>query len=564
MRRRALIRPAWALGACLVLAAAPTPASGGPWVDVRSPHLIVVSDAGAGEARRIAVRFEKIRAALKALWPWARVDPPVPLTILATRDEQGLKVLLPGYWEVKGRAQPAGVFMLGLARPWIALRADLAEPSPGSDNPYSLIQHEYVHLVVRLNFERVPPWLNEGVAELLGGTIVWGNGVALGRPIVRHLHLLRDRKLLPVEALFLVDQHSPEYSEERRIGLFYAQSWALVHYLMLDPKASHDPRFKGFVSKVVEGMEPTAALRAQGLNAAELDRALESYVRQLTYWQATLATPIQAGDDFRTQEISLAEWSAACGEFLVDSGRGSDGRRLLDQAERQQPDLASVQEAMGLALFREGRIAEAQERLERATRLDPLSPTAHVVAGLVTLQAATTIETRRDARGHLEKALQLAPEHALAHALLTELLLADNEVQPALEHAFRAASLEPGSGRHRLSLARALAAVRRLADAEAQVQKALDLGLDDSGREAARTLLQSLSGLARKSDEPALPVGAVGTPSGISTASPVSGSATAPSGQATAWGVFVDADGTARVMVRGDCVEIPLPPVRTT
>src|SRR5439155_18439136 len=127
-----------------------------------------------------------------------------------------------------------------------------------------------------------------------------------------------------------------------------------------------------------------------------------------------------------------------------------------------------------------------------------------------------------------------------------------------LEHAFRAASLEPGSGRHRLSLA--LAAVRRLADAEAQVQKALDLGLDDSGREAARTLLQSLSGLARKSDEPALPVGAVGTPSGISTASPVSGSATAPSGQATAWGVFVDADGTARVMVRGDRVEIRAAP----
>jgi hypothetical protein len=102
-----------------------------------------VSDAGKGEAQRIAVHFERIRAAIKNVWPWARVDPPIPLKILAARDEAGLKSLIPDYSEGTKHAHPAGVFRQGFARPWIALRADLAEPGPGNDSPYHLIQHDF-------------------------------------------------------------------------------------------------------------------------------------------------------------------------------------------------------------------------------------------------------------------------------------------------------------------------------------------------------------------------------------------------------------------------------------
>jgi hypothetical protein len=346
-------RPGTIAALCLLAAMAPTVAQCEPWVEVRSPHFVVASDAGRVVAERIAVHFEKIRSAIKTLWPWARVDPPIPLKILATRGEDGLKVLIPEHWEEKAHAHPAGVFLQGFARPWIALRADLAEPGPGSDNPYFLIQHEYLHLVVHLNFERVPLWLDEGMAELFGGTIVRGNGVALGRPIVGHIRMLRQQRLLPVETLFLVNHRSPEYTERNRTNLFYAESWAFVHYIMLDPKASHDPRFKGFVGKVVQGMEPGAALRAEGLSTAEVDQGLEGYVRRLAYWQATLPSSVAEAERLTTREISAAEWSADCGAFLVDRGRLADGRRLLDQAERQDADLAIVQEALGVAIVQE-------------------------------------------------------------------------------------------------------------------------------------------------------------------------------------------------------------------
>ena len=90
-------RAAGTLTLWLVATMAPAAAQCEPWVEVRSPHFVVVSDAGRGEAQRIAVHFERIRTAVKVLWPWARVDPPIPLKILATRGEDGLKVLIPEY-----------------------------------------------------------------------------------------------------------------------------------------------------------------------------------------------------------------------------------------------------------------------------------------------------------------------------------------------------------------------------------------------------------------------------------------------------------------------------------
>ena len=45
-----------------------------PWIEVKSPNFIVVSNAGDGRARNIAWQFEQIRAAIQIGWPWARVQ----------------------------------------------------------------------------------------------------------------------------------------------------------------------------------------------------------------------------------------------------------------------------------------------------------------------------------------------------------------------------------------------------------------------------------------------------------------------------------------------------------
>src|SRR5262245_33860419 len=83
---------------CLLFSLSATAAEKG-WIEVRSPHFRVLSDGAEHEARTVAGRFEQMRMAFATALPWLRLDPPVPLLILAPRDETSLKTLLPEMWK---------------------------------------------------------------------------------------------------------------------------------------------------------------------------------------------------------------------------------------------------------------------------------------------------------------------------------------------------------------------------------------------------------------------------------------------------------------------------------
>src|ERR1700685_1028827 len=94
--------------AWLPLAAATDPPE--RWVEVRSAHFVVSSNAGEADARRIAEQFEQIRAVFHSSFAKLRVDPPQPVVIVAARDETTMKMLTPDEWEGEGHVHPAGVF----------------------------------------------------------------------------------------------------------------------------------------------------------------------------------------------------------------------------------------------------------------------------------------------------------------------------------------------------------------------------------------------------------------------------------------------------------------------
>src|SRR5271163_475740 len=79
------------------------------WVEVRSPHFIVVSNAGEKQARQTAVHFEEVRSLFREMITIAQNAPSPTITIFAVKNEGSLRELLPEYW-VKGHAHPAGIF----------------------------------------------------------------------------------------------------------------------------------------------------------------------------------------------------------------------------------------------------------------------------------------------------------------------------------------------------------------------------------------------------------------------------------------------------------------------
>ena len=79
----------------------------------------------------------------------------------------------------------------------------------------------------------LPPWLNEGLAEFYQNTDFLGKDVEVGEPSGDNILYLRQSRMLPLSTLLSVDFKSPYYQDEQKGSVFYAQSWALTHYLML-------------------------------------------------------------------------------------------------------------------------------------------------------------------------------------------------------------------------------------------------------------------------------------------------------------------------------------------
>ena len=111
---------------------------------------------------------------------------------------------------------------------------------------YPTAVHEYVHVLLKPVQAKTPLWLQEGLAEMYSTLKPIGDKVQIGEIKRGHYYELHTSKWLDLATLTAVDHRSPYYNESKRMGIFYAESWALTHMLMLD--RSYNPRFNDFTS----------------------------------------------------------------------------------------------------------------------------------------------------------------------------------------------------------------------------------------------------------------------------------------------------------------------------
>src|SRR5262249_32262244 len=154
---------------------------------------------------------------------------------------------------------------------------------------------------------QIPLWMVEGLAEFYGNTSIEGSQVWLGAPNSRNLMLLREKALLPVNTLFDVDASSPYYQEQSKTPIFYAESWALTHYLMTRDWKDKTHRITDFVALLQKGVNPReAATRTIG-HGALLDLSLKSYIKSESFTVVKQDRPKIEDRDFQTRGISEAE-----------------------------------------------------------------------------------------------------------------------------------------------------------------------------------------------------------------------------------------------------------------
>jgi tetratricopeptide (TPR) repeat protein len=439
------------------------------WIEAATPHFTVMSDDGEKTARRIAQQFEQIRILYsKALSPNLRLDPGIPIVILAARNEKSLSQIIPEYWAQKGHAHPPGLFLPGSERNYIAVRTDME-----GEFPYLIIYHEYVHLIVNLNYQNIPLWLNEGYATFLGSAKLLPKSGRLGLPNESELNALQQTKLLPLEVLFRVGPDSPYYNEAEKTNVFYAESWALVHYLMTEASRQKDAQLSKYIALVENGNDPVEAAKSAFGDLGQLKKQLDSYVSRTEYamYSVSLPDPVDS-NSFPVRIVPPAEAQATLGEFDISRHQFDAARAKIEEALRIDPDSAAAQESMGLLLFREDKRSEAQKYFSRAVALDSKSALAYFYDGMLLVSGTAEEEDMDEAQAALEKVVALKPELAPAWDALASLYATDPQnMNKARDAAERAVKAMPGDPRYRFNLAVVLLRMGKFEDARSIAQE---------------------------------------------------------------------------------------------
>ena len=463
------------------------------WVEVRSPHFTVASNSGDKEARRVADRFERIRAVFQSGFPTLRVDPGKPMKIIAVKNEDSIKVLLPDYWASKDRMRPAGYYVSSNDEDFAVMRTDI---SGTAENAYHVLYHEYTHAILRLNFSSLPTWLDEGLAEFYGNTVVEDNEAEVGRVSRVQLNLLRRSSFIPIEQLMIADARSPFINERDRANMFYAESWAVVHYLIYDPEPSRQhslSRYLGNWEETGDGLE--AARRTFG-DLKKFESRIESYCRQsaFTYSRRREAGPLST-TGLAVRPLSAAEALVVQADFLQQTNHLPVAREMLRQAATLQPDLPFLQTCLAIDSYTQYNNADAEKEFRQAAALDAqdFRPPFYL-AHIILRESGYTPQSTLRIIENLEKTVQLRPDFAPAWAFLSVAYRHQPDTkQRALDAAHKANNLEPAVMAYRVDVFDALLALDREADARATSEILIRSAHTPAEKEAAQNAARRLA-----------------------------------------------------------------------
>ncbi len=426
------------------------------WIEVRSPHFTVVTNSNEKQGCRIADQFERMRSVFHVAFPKLQIDPGSPIVVLAIKDEKDFKALEPEAYLAKGSLKLGGLFLRAPDKNYVLMRLD-AE----GEHPYAVVYHEYTHLLMSKAAEWMPLWLNEGLAEFYQNSDIHEKDVSLGEPSTENILLLRQNRLLPLSTLFTIDEKSPYYHEENKGSIFYAEAWALTHYIHIKDHQDNSNRLGQYAELLTQKGDPiTAATRAFG-NLKQLQSALEGYIRQGSFSYFKMTTRTEVDDSaFKIQPLTPLQSDAVRADFLAYNQRIADAQALLAHVLQEDPKNVSAQETLGFIEFRQGHLEEARKRYAEAVQLDSQSFLAHYYFAAISMSGPMTASDEAQVESSLRSAIKLNPSFAPSYDRLAAFLgMHRRNLDEARMMGLMAVSLDPANIGYRINVANVLLAM---------------------------------------------------------------------------------------------------------
>jgi tetratricopeptide (TPR) repeat protein len=494
VKRLAVVLAAVLCGS-LYLAAPRLVAARENWTSVRSQNFFLIGNGSEKDIRQVAVRLEQFRWVSSRLLPGINFNSPVPTTVVVFKSESS-------YRPFKPNANNAGFFQSGPDVNYIALTTELS----GDQDAFNVIFHEYTHLLVNNTSANVPTWFNEGLAEYYSTfSITDDQKIVVGKPIASHVFLLRANKMVPLRTLFKVDQQSPYYNERDKQSIFYAESWALIHYLIRADNGQHLPQLGKFLSLIETNIPLEEAFnQAFQISFETMEKQLREYVSHDRYpiFTGHFENKIGVDTAMQTAPISEAEAQAYLGDLLWHSNR-AEGEAYLQRALSLDPQLAMANASLGMLRMRQGKVGEARKSLENAVASNSKNYLSHYYLayvlsreGMDETQLVTGYppDTAARIRDELKKAIDLRPDYPESYNLLAFVnLVTATQLEETIQLLKKTLAGSPGRHDLLFTMAQVYLRLEDYKTARQILERLSQINNDERLRQQAEAMLKRLA-----------------------------------------------------------------------
>ena len=303
------------------------------WARIDTSNFIVIGTVGESRLRSVGTQFEGFREALTKLLSSTITSTAVPTVVIVFSDDKTFQEFKPVY---NGKPVEIG----GLFVPRQQINYILIGP-PRSTDALRPVFHEYSHLLVNNVEPGLPVWLNEGLAEYYSSFDLENNGqyVTIGRTIESHYRTLASETWLPLKELLATKHDSPQYNENSRRGVFYAECWMLTH-MLLHGEPDRRAQLRAYVGELSTGADPVEAWERQ-FGREDMMKALRAYSerRLIAATRYTMSDRI-TGAPGAAVSFAPADAEATLGELLVALRRNDDAIKHFDRALNLKPAFA--------------------------------------------------------------------------------------------------------------------------------------------------------------------------------------------------------------------------------
>lgn len=236
-------------------------------------------------------------------------------------------------------------------------------------------------------------------------------------------------------------------------AFFYAESWALVHYMNFGPDMDRGRKLDQFFALIQQGTDQEKAFHQVFGDFAPLDRELDQYMRSLAFYAAMLQEPEQKVNekDYPAQKLTLAQTHAEMAEYKLWNHNPHGAQEMVDKALKEDPKLGLAHEAEGFLHYSKGEDSAAMEEFTQAWSLDPtlyLSLFSKTMMSSLAQSSAPADEAAFQEA--MFKVVDLNSQFAPALVQLARLAVRENNLKLAYGESRRAEELEPSRAGYHL------------------------------------------------------------------------------------------------------------------